>query len=808
MSSSSSAERPKKNLAHALLSVLFIATLAYLSIARLQPPDTVPADAPSGEFSSARAVKHLRAIAQKPRPVGTLEHARVRQYILDELTALGVAAEVQQTTAVSEWNPRGNRPVAAGIVHNIVARVPGTSNTKALLLMAHYDSVPSGAGATDDGAGVVALLETLRALKAQAPLKNDFIFLFTDGEELGLLGAKAFVSEHPAAGDVGLVLNFEGRGTRGPVMMFETSDRNGWLIREFARAAPHAVANSLMYAAYKSLPNDTDLSVFKRAGIPALNFAYIEGIHYYHTALDTPDETDERSVQHHGSYALALARHFGNLDLNDRREPDAVYFNVYGTLFVHYTRTWASLLSVFTALAFAVVVVYGFRTRQLRVRELAGGIAAVPCAAVLTAILLTLAWWTIRATHRGFDALPWGDPYNGHLYKIAFVCLTIAATSALYRLLRRKISVLNLAVGALCWWLLLLIWTTLALPAGSFLFTWPLLASTCGVAFALFAGDDGEASEGRRHDTRTNFVAWRRFAVHMLAAVPTVLLGAPLVSMLLSMLGVSMATMVLMMLVLLISLLVLQLDFVTAATGWLLPVASVLVGIGFIVAGLSTARFDARHRAVNSVFYALDADAGHAIWGSFDRAPDEWTSQFIQADAARQSLDTFFPWISRPAAQTPAHISTPPAPPQLEVLEDFTRDGGRIVRARVASTRQAALVLVFVDASAEVLSAAVNGKEILRSKAASQTPPREPAETGGSLKLLFAAPPPEGFELALEVRRTAQPLKLFVEDVSYELPNTHDQSHKPRPDYMMAAPQFLTSDTTIVGKSFLLETHP
>jgi hypothetical protein len=373
---------------------------------------------------------------------------------------------------------------------------------------------------------------------------------------------------------------------------------------------------------------------------------------------------------------------------------------------------------------------------------------------------------------------------------------------------------LNLAVGALCWWLLLLVWATLALPAGSFLFAWPLLASTCGVAFVLFAGDEHTREERMRcPGTRTSFAAtsfavWRRFAVLVLAAVPAVLLGAPLVSMLLSMLGLSLATMVLTMLVLLLSLLVLQLDFVASATGWLLPAASALAGVALIVAGLSTAGFDARHRAVNSVFYALNADAGRAVWGSYDRAPDEWTSQFISPDAARESLETFFPWISRAAAQAEAHVEPTPTPPQLEVLEDFVRDDGRTVRARVASAREAAAVLVFADATAEVVSAAVNGKRIPQSPpAASQTDSRQSAQGGGSLRLLFAAAPPEGFEIVLEMRPTGQPLRLFVEDVSYELPNTHDQSHRPRPAYMMPAPQFLTSDTTIVGKTFVIETH-
>jgi Zn-dependent M28 family amino/carboxypeptidase len=132
----------------------------------------------------------------------------------------------------------------------VVARLAGTGSGKALLLMAHYDSRGTAPGASDDGYGVASLLETARALTTSPPLTSDIIFLFTDGEEDGLLGAQAFVSSHRWAAHVGVVLNFEARGNAGPVLMFQTSDDNGALVRQLARAAPHPVASSLSQAVY------------------------------------------------------------------------------------------------------------------------------------------------------------------------------------------------------------------------------------------------------------------------------------------------------------------------------------------------------------------------------------------------------------------------------------------------------------------------------------------------------------------------------------------------------------------------------
>src|SRR5207249_5261569 len=101
----------------------------------------------------------------------------------------------------------------AGGVQNIMARLPGREpGGSDVLLMAHYDGVEAGPAAADDGAGSAAILETLRALRAGPPLAHDVVALFTDGEEAGLLGAAAFVREHPWAKDVGIALNFEARG--------------------------------------------------------------------------------------------------------------------------------------------------------------------------------------------------------------------------------------------------------------------------------------------------------------------------------------------------------------------------------------------------------------------------------------------------------------------------------------------------------------------------------------------------------------------------------------------------------------------
>jgi hypothetical protein len=339
-----------------VLLLLIIVLVGGLAIRQLDPPHAVPKNAPISEFSSARAMAHLHVIAKKPRPQGSAEHSAVRNYISQQLSSVGVAPQIQRT-AITTQDRKGI--ITFATVENIVAKLAGTGGGKSLVLASHYDSVPASPGASDDGAGVAAMLETLRALRNRPALKNDIIFLFTDGEEAGLLGAKAFVAEHSLALNVGAVLNFEARGSSGPAIMFETNNGNDWLITELAQVTPHPIANSLAQDIYKLLPSDTDFSVFKDAGWAGFNFAYISGLEHYHTMLDSLENIDERSLQHQGTYALALSQRLGNMDLSKKSESNSIYFNLAGWGLVHYSNRWTKPLGCLRLDALRRIVNFG-----------------------------------------------------------------------------------------------------------------------------------------------------------------------------------------------------------------------------------------------------------------------------------------------------------------------------------------------------------------------------------------------------------------------------------------------------------------
>jgi Peptidase family M28 len=769
--------RPLVNLSGAAptqgaLLLLFIVLVALLAIYQQRPPAALLAGAPPAEFSSGRAMEHLRAIARESHPIGSSEQAAVRDHISATLAGLGIAPTVQKTTAIN---------FAAGsyrgaTVQNIVGRLPGTGNSKAVMLVAHYDSVPISPGASDDGAGVAALLETARALKASQPLKNDVIFLFTDGEEVGSLGAKAFMDEHPWAKDVGVVLNFEARGNGGPSIMFETSRNNGWLISEFARAAPAPVANSLSYEIYKRLPNDTDLSVFKKGGLSGLNFAYIDGLTRYHTGTDSLENINERSLQHHGSYALALTRHLGGLNLTQTTGGDAVYFNPLGKAFIHYPGSLALPLAGLVLVAFCWVVYTGFKRGLVTFKGIGFGFVALLACALVSAIGAWLVWRAVAGLYGGYDFLPWGEPYNDEPFMAGFVALTVGINAALYNWFRRKIGEDNLVVGGLLWWLVLTLLVSALMPGGSYLLTWPLLFALAGLGL-IFSWKEPRPV--------------KVLAVLALCAVPGLLLLSPMVHQLFIALTLNAAGVVVVLVTLLFGLLLPQFSLITRRRRWTLPAGAFALGLALIAAGFLANHFDGNHPRQDTVFYGLNADTGKAVWASFDDGLDEWSGQFFAAQRARGVPTEFYPTTRHTFLESEAPALQLPAP-QVQLLEDRRSDDVRTLRLRITSPRGAASVAVFADEKTEVVGAAVNGKPVRADEATPRPGPKVP------WGLNYYALPEEGVELSLSVKASS-PAHFRVIDRTYHLPELPSLKAKPEGIIASASPY---SDATLVSKSF------
>ncbi|MEY2511473.1 MAG: hypothetical protein QOE26_2236 [Verrucomicrobiota bacterium] len=756
-------------LAATLLAWLGIGLVVFLGIWLQQPPDPVPATAAATAFSAARAMQHVEAIARAPRPIGSANHAAARDYIVQQLRAFGFEPEIQKTTAL---NSTAAPLFLAGTIENIVARHRGTGDGRAVALVAHYDSVSTGPGANDDAVAVATLLETARALTAGPQLRNDVLFLFTDGEETGLLGARAFVTEHPWAKQVEIALNFEARGNGGPSVMFETSPQNGALIRALAKATSHPLANSLSYEIYKRLPNSSDFTVFKAAGWPGMNFAYINGLTHYHTQLDTPENVDTRSLQHHGSYALALSRYFGAAVSPAKPQDDAVYFDALGFLLVRYPARLAAPFALGVLLLFAAVLWLGFRRGTLTGSGIAKGALLFFVGLIAAAAAVGGAWWLVRQIHLGYNLIPQGDSYSHGLYVIGFAVLTLATTAAIVGSLGRRISEADLFVGGLLWWAMAMIAATIWMVGSSYLPTWPLFLALLGLGCVFIRGDSARPRV--------------RLATAYLCAIPGILIVAPVVHLIFIAMPFALAPALVLFFVLLLALLIPLLRSSTAGNRWAFPGVVAAIAVLIFAAAGSGAGFDKDHRQSNHVLYFLDAPTQRALWLSSDGRPDEWTEKFFGKKPERAPLADPFPLSRSVYLQAPAPVALL-QPPEAQVLEDLTANGIRHLRVRVTSPRGAERMSVQFNTG--ILSATVDGKPLTS----------DPTTQKG-WSLLYLALPKEGIELVIETR-SAPPLAVRLMDESYGLPRLEGEKLKDRPAYMMPAP-FFRSDFTLVSRNF------
>jgi len=265
--------------------------------------------------------QNVPPIAQKPHPARTQEHKKVRRYLINSLINLGLSPEADSTTAIRAAG------LTAADITNIKAFIKGRDASRTIVLMAHYDSAFYSKGAADDAAGVAAILETVRAIKAGDRPKHNILILLTDGEELGLLGANHFIKTYPERSHLAVFINLEARGTSGRSFMFETNSDNNNLISLFAKSVSHPAANSLTYSIYKNLPNSTDFSVIKPYGIQGLNFGFIDNLVNYHTLQDSPENISLHSLQHQGEQVLSSVRNFANSEEKIEGKQDAIYFN-------------------------------------------------------------------------------------------------------------------------------------------------------------------------------------------------------------------------------------------------------------------------------------------------------------------------------------------------------------------------------------------------------------------------------------------------------------------------------------------------
>ena len=671
------------------IALLLICLAIYWSFDALLPNTISSLDAPNNSFSTQRALVHLKELSKAPHYLGNQAHTEVRNYIVKALNKLGLETQVQEGYSVSQWG-NVSKP------KNILARIKGSDNSKALLLLTHYDSNPhSSFGASDAGSGVVTILEGIRAfLSENKTPKNDIIILITDGEELGLNGADIFVNKHPWAKDVGLVLNFEARGSGGPsYMLIETNQGNANLMKGFVEANPqYPVANSLAYSIYKMLPNDTDLTRFRADGdIDGFNFAFIDDHFDYHTALDTYDRLDRNTLEHQGTYLMPLLKYFSEANLNNiKSSQDYIYFNtpIFKTIIYPFSWIWPMLIIAF--IGFVVLVLFGIKKEILTQKAILKGFLPFFISLFLSGLVGYLGWEALKSLYPEYNEILHGFTYNGHSYITAFTCIAIAICFYIYHKFSPQVTSSNLLVAPLFFWLLICFFVALKLQGASF-FIIP-------VYFGLLS----------------LFLLIKQKTPHLvlmaLLGFPVLFIMAPLVKMFPVGLGLKILLVSSILVVLIFGLLLSVFGYLKHKKRW--SYLFLILGVGCLIAAHSKSKFTKNTPKPNSLLYVFDTNENTAVWATYDDLLDSWTQNFLTENPDQATLlskNTIGSKYKSNFSFTKKAPLKAIAKPIIEISYDTIIGANRKVAICITSQRKAERFEIFSEASNVFNSFKING---------------------------------------------------------------------------------------------------
>lgn len=764
-----------------LISFLVLALLVYFSFKSLMPSEISEASTPETEFSTERALSQLKVISEKPHYIGSDAHLEVQQYLISQLELLGLQPHVQEGFTLNKnWGVLAKPK-------NIVARIPGIEKGKALMLLAHYDSAPHSKshGASDAGSGIVAILEGVRAYLASGKVpENDIIILFSDAEEIGLMGAKLFVEHHPWVDDVGVVVNFEARGSGGPSnMILETNQGNSKLVKEFIKANPsHPVASSLMYSVYKMLPNDTDSTIFRElADIDSYFFAFIDDHYHYHTASDTFENLDRNTLEHQGTYVMAILNHFSQSDLkNLKSEQDSIYFNVPFIKMVSYPFSWIFPMLIGAFLIFIGLILYGISRQKLDRKEILKGFIPFLSSLVVSGLLAFFGWKILLKIYPGYGEILHGFTYNGHLYIIAFVSLSLALAFSFYGKFHRKERPANLVIAPLFIWIIICTLLAIYLKGGAF-FIIPVYF-TLAMLFVLLKKD------------QPNLI------VLLLLSVPTVFILTPLVQFFPIGLGLKM--------------LVISAAFTILMFGLLIPILTSFkskksIAVLFLVLGFTTliaAHFQSdfteeRHKP-NSLVYLLDTDKQQSYWLTYDNVLDPWTQNFIgenpiQAEDVIENIAGSKYGTSFSFAKTAPQkeIRQPDVVLLADTIEGDLRKTTLLIRPRRNINRMA----LFADKDAVFKDFIVNGEAFPKSTRSGNAIENR----RGNELVSYYVSDSDSLELQFSHFKEEQS-PITIQEISFDLLENEGFSLPERATNEMPKP-FITTDAIILQKKIVVD---
>lgn len=404
-------------------------------------------------FIAERAQEDLKYLTDLgPRVVGSYENEVLtveflRKQIFDIIHEAHPSQKIELDVQVVSGSyflgskPTGKINMYANI-QNIVVKLYGQNDNNSLLLNAHFDSVPTSPGGSDDGINCAVMLEILRKYsKHGTRLVHNVIFLFNGAEESGLQASHGFITKHKWAKESKVIINLEAAGSGGKIVMFQTGPNKVWLNEDYGKVPyPRGQAASEELFQSEVIPSDTDFRVFRDFGnMVGIDMAFVKDGYRYHTKYDRFDNIPLGSYQHVGDNVMSLVKNMANnpeLGNENAESGKVVFFDLFGGYFVSYNTSTAVILNLSIFVLSLLVFLLSLRRFNL-------GITVNTVLYFNQIFAVTLFGWllsflTIILLAYVIDLLGYGMSWYGHPWLVLglFVIPTIITSTPMLLLIR------------------------------------------------------------------------------------------------------------------------------------------------------------------------------------------------------------------------------------------------------------------------------------------------------------------------------------------------------------------------------------
>jgi hypothetical protein len=741
-----------------VILLIFLISFSWLSFQQLRTTEPRLPGYSQNSYSAYRSIEYLKQIAKKPHSGGTNEHKRIRNYIFDFCKKLGFTTKVLNQTGLRQSGSN----VVVGNAYNILVKVKGSNSDKAVLVMSHYDSQPNAVGAADDGSGVASMLECLSLLKNKNTLKNDVYFLFTDLEETGLFGAEAFVHANEELQNIGLILNYEGRGNSGANFTFETSSDNGWVIEEYNKAVDRPLANALAYEIYKLMPNDTDFSTFKNTEIAGLNTAFIDGFSYYHSGIDTPANMNIETLQQQGDLMWDMINHFGSLDLSQTKSEDVIFFTLFDKMII-YPTSWDWPLILIACLLFGASFYFGMRDEKLSPYFILKGFVSYVLILVVSMLIVWLFNKLVLVLNQHYSNFYNYNFYNAttYLWTVIGVCLLVFGV--INRVVFKSVKTDDKLMGALLLQIVLLFTIKAYLPTGSFILYVPLI-STLGLILISFI-------------SHKDIGFLKSFFIPILPLI----LWIPFIYFLFVVFSLSLPFASALFLILLLPYLYPAADYLKYWNNWFITGLGALTIITSLIIGQLSSDISKEHPLQSQLAYAISLDINEAFWISPQKHKDDFVNSYITSDD-KQTLKEIYPSSNRVYWKADAPLLNV-SNGKITIVSDTIVNDLRQLDIKITPGFGVTYFNLFLPENAFLT--AIDGRSV---------------ENNASRNLYYYAPASSGANVSI-ISASAEPLQAILVESKMEIPDK--LLIRPLPeDYIFGTGSM--SNNVLIKKSFNL----